>query len=62
MKTVLITGMKESDRILPEDRPEINDAAVDCSMATIEEFQVRLPGLWSDPPIFEPTMPLSTSR
>mmetsp|Transcript_27874 Transcript_27874/g.67522 ORF Transcript_27874/g.67522 Transcript_27874/m.67522 type:complete len:259 (+) Transcript_27874:164-940(+) len=57
MKTVLITGKKEDGRILPEDRPEGNDPAVDCSMATIEEFQNRLPGLWSDPPVFEPTKP-----
>lgn len=55
MKTVLVTGKEETGRILPEDRPEANDPAVDCSITTIEEFQSRLPGLWQDPPVFEPT-------
>jgi putative hydrolase of the HAD superfamily len=54
MKTVLITGSKEDGRILPQDKPEATDPAVDCSMATIEEFQTKLPGLWKDPPTFEP--------
>ncbi|KAL3909300.1 MAG: hypothetical protein SGARI_002671 [Bacillariaceae sp.] len=54
MKTVLITGHDEEGRILPEDKPEVNDPAVDCSMATIEEFQSKLPGLWESTPVFDP--------
>ena len=53
MKTVLITGQEESGRILPEDKPEVSDPAVDCSMATIEEFRNKLPGLWETPAKFE---------
>ncbi|KAL3925531.1 MAG: hypothetical protein SGILL_000349 [Bacillariaceae sp.] len=54
MKTVLITGKDEAGRILPQDKPEATDPSVDCSMATIEEFQSKLPGLWQSPPIFDP--------
>jgi putative hydrolase of the HAD superfamily len=54
MKTVLITGTNEIGRILPQDKPETTDAAVDCSMETIEEFPSRLPGLWNEHPVFEP--------
>jgi putative hydrolase of the HAD superfamily len=53
MKTVLITGREESGRILPEDKPEVSDPAVDCSMATIEEFRSKLSGLWETPAKFE---------
>eukprot|EP00980_Cylindrotheca_fusiformis_P008185 scaffold1734_cov196-Cylindrotheca_fusiformis.AAC.7 len=56
MKTVLITGMTETGRILPDDKPEINDPTVDCSMQTIEEFFDELPGLLDANPVFEPTV------
>lgn len=56
MKTVLITGKSESGRILPEDKPETTDPAVDCSMETIEEFYRILPGLWETPGVFEPKL------
>jgi putative hydrolase of the HAD superfamily len=53
MKTVLITGRDElGGRMLPQDRPEPTDPAVDCSMATIEEFRAKLPGLWETPAKF----------
>ena len=55
MKTILITGKSEEGRILPEDRPEVNDPAVDFSIATIEELPNALPGLWATPPVFDPT-------
>jgi putative hydrolase of the HAD superfamily len=54
MKTVLITGRNENERILQQDKPEATDPAVDCSMETIEEFPLRLPGLWKESPVFEP--------
>jgi putative hydrolase of the HAD superfamily len=54
MKTVLITGRTESGRILPEDKPQTSDPAVDCSMETIEEFFDKLPGLLDAKPVFEP--------
>jgi putative hydrolase of the HAD superfamily len=54
MKTVLITGNDETGRILHEDKPEETDPSVDCSMATIEEFQSKLPGLWQSLPVFDP--------
>lgn len=54
MKTILIRGKSESGRILPDDRPEANDPAVDCSMETIEEILSALPGLWQTPARFEP--------
>jgi putative hydrolase of the HAD superfamily len=57
MKTVLITGKIASGRILPDDAPEGTDPAVDCSMAAIEEFRTRLPGLWDPLPVFEPIPP-----
>jgi FMN phosphatase YigB (HAD superfamily) len=56
MKTVLITGNRsaqsESLRILPGDKPEINDLAVDIHMEVIEEFREKLGSLWEDPPVF----------
>jgi len=58
MKTVLITGKGELGRILPGDKPEANDPAVDCSMETIEEFAQLLPGLFRNPPVFEPKKPI----
>lgn len=57
MKTVLITGKAESDRNLPEDKPEAFDPAVDCSIQTIEEFFDILPGLLDPKPVFQPTPP-----
>ena len=54
MKTVLITGKSETGRILPEDKPETSDPAVDCSMETIEEFFDVLPGLLDATPVFAP--------
>mmetsp|Transcript_26876 Transcript_26876/g.39769 ORF Transcript_26876/g.39769 Transcript_26876/m.39769 type:complete len:260 (-) Transcript_26876:235-1014(-) len=54
MKTVLLTGKSESGRMLPEDKPDTTDPAVDCSMETIEEFFDRLPGLLEAEPVFEP--------
>jgi len=54
MKTILITGSKEEKRILPEDAPLEEDPAVDVAFATVEEMATRLPGLWQDPPVFEP--------
>lgn len=54
MKTVLVTGKSEDGRILPEDRPETSDAAVDASVATIDEFPSVFSKLWESPAIFEP--------
>eukprot|EP00537_Pseudo-nitzschia_pungens_P006011 CAMPEP_0172362366 /NCGR_PEP_ID=MMETSP1060-20121228/5987_1 /TAXON_ID=37318 /ORGANISM="Pseudo-nitzschia pungens, Strain cf. cingulata" /LENGTH=357 /DNA_ID=CAMNT_0013084859 /DNA_START=69 /DNA_END=1142 /DNA_ORIENTATION=+ len=54
MKTVLITGSREEGRILPGDAPEADDPAVDLAVATVEEMVERLPGLWKDPPVFDP--------
>jgi len=54
MKTILITGSKEEGRILPEDAPCADDPAVDVAFATVEEMVTKLPGLWEDPPVFEP--------
>jgi len=54
MKTILITGSKEEGRILPGDAPSADDPAVDVAFATVEEMTTKLPGLWSDPPVFEP--------
>ena len=54
MKTVLITGKGEDGRILLEDRPQISDSSVDCSMETIDDFFKVLPGLLEDTPVFEP--------
>ena len=54
MKTILITGSKEEGRILPGDAPAADDPSVDVAFATIEEMTARLPGLWKDPPVFEP--------
>lgn len=55
MKTVLITGQAEDERrILPEDRPETSDPAVDCSLQTIHEFPSVLASLWETPATFAP--------
>jgi putative hydrolase of the HAD superfamily len=54
MKTILITGTSEHGRILPEDRPEAGDPAVNCSMTSIDEITHVLPGLWQTPAVFEP--------
>ena len=54
MKTILITGSREEGRILPGDAPTADDPAVDVAFATIEEMTTRLPGLWKNPPVFEP--------
>ena len=54
MKTILITGNSEHGRILPEDRPDASDPAVDCSIPTIEDLASVLPGLWQTPTVFEP--------
>ncbi|VEU44461.1 unnamed protein product [Pseudo-nitzschia multistriata] len=54
MKTVLITGTGEEGRILPGDAPSSEDPAVDAAFATVEEMVDGLPGLWRDPPVFEP--------
>lgn len=54
MKTILITGSKEEGRILPGDAPSADDPAVDVAFATVEEMATKLPGLWNDPPVFEP--------
>ena len=54
MKTVLITGKSEEGRILPEDKPEVNDPAVDISMETIDDFFDVLPGLLESEPVFDP--------
>ena len=43
--------------VLPENKPEVSDPAVDCSMQTIEEFAKILPGLWETPGVFEPKLP-----
>jgi putative hydrolase of the HAD superfamily len=63
MKTVLITGKSETGRILPEDKPETSDPAVDVSMQTIEEFFEVLPGLLdNEAPVFEPKIPSSSNN
>ncbi len=62
MKTVLITGRDESGRILPQDKPEVTDPAVDCSMATIDELPTRLPGLWMTPAVMESTKAHTTKQ
>lgn len=54
MKTILITGSKEEGRILPGDAPTEDDPAVDVAFATVEEMVTKLPGLWKNPPVFEP--------
>lgn len=54
MKTVLISGSSETGRILADDKPNGEDPAVDCSMATIEEFFTHLPGLLEEKPVFDP--------
>jgi len=54
MKTILITGSKEEGRILEDDAPAQDDPAVDVAFATAEEMATKLPGLWQDPPVFEP--------
>eukprot|EP00934_Nitzschia_sp_Nitz4_P009299 Nitzschia sp. Nitz4//scaffold88_size82704//65480//66262//NITZ4_005305-RA/size82704-processed-gene-0.73-mRNA-1//-1//CDS//3329559533//9289//frame0 len=54
MKTVLLTGKSEEGRLLPGDKPEVSDAAVDCSLGLIEDLPKVLPGLWATPPIFDP--------
>ena len=54
MKTILITGSKEEHRILEEDAPLTDDPAVDVAFQTVEEMATKLPGLWKDPPVFEP--------
>ena len=54
MKTVLITGKSEDGRILPEDKPEVNDPSVDISMETIDDFFNVLPGLLESEPVFDP--------
>lgn len=54
MNTVLLTGKSEDGRILPGDKPEKTDQAVDCSLATIEELPDILPGLWGTPAVFDP--------
>ncbi len=59
MKTILVAGKSEVGRILPSDRPEANDPAVDCTIESIEELQTALPGLWDSPAVFAP---LSTLR
>ncbi|KAL3942372.1 MAG: hypothetical protein SGBAC_003438 [Bacillariaceae sp.] len=56
MKTVLIGGSTEYGRILKDDKPNGEDPAVDCSMATIEEFFTILPGLLDDNPVFDPVV------
>ena len=57
VKTVLITAKTASGRILSEDKPEVPDPAVDCSMQTIEVFAKILPGLWGTQGMFEPKLP-----
>jgi putative hydrolase of the HAD superfamily len=59
VKTVLITGALSSDtvdaagnRILPDDAPNVEDPAVDCSMEFVEEIRNALPGLWQSPAVF----------
>ena len=54
MKTILIKGSREEGRILAEDAPLEDDPAVDVAFETVEEMTTRLPGLWQDPPVFEP--------
>lgn len=54
MKTILITGSKEEHRVLQQDAPLADDPAVDVAFATVEEMAAKLPGLWQDPPVFEP--------
>jgi putative hydrolase of the HAD superfamily len=54
MKTILIKGSREEGRILAEDAPLEDDPAVDVAFETVEEMTTRLPGLWLDPPVFEP--------
>ena len=41
------------ETILPNDRPEANDPAVDFSLETIEEFPTALSGLWTIPAVFD---------
>ncbi|KAG7364066.1 HAD-like domain containing protein [Nitzschia inconspicua] len=53
MKTILITGSNEDGRILPQDKPEATDPTVDCSMESVEQLQLKLPGLWKTNPVFE---------
>lgn len=54
MKTILITGSKEEGRILAQDAPSKDDPAVDVAFVTVEEMAEKLPGLWQDPPVFDP--------
>lgn len=54
MKTILITGSREEGRILADDAPSADDPAVDVAFATVEEMVEKLPGLWEDPPVFQP--------
>ncbi|CAJ1894854.1 unnamed protein product [Cylindrotheca closterium] len=56
MKTVLIRGSSENGRILKDDKPNSEDPAVDCSMASIEEFFTMLPGLLDTNPVFDPVV------
>jgi putative hydrolase of the HAD superfamily len=58
MKTVLVTGkIEDGTRLLPDDKPEVTDPAVDCSIGTIEELPSVLPGLWGTPAVFDPKLP-----
>ena len=64
MKTVLVTGSREEGRILAEDAPSADEPYIDAAVTVAEELPAVLPGLWRDPPVFEPpepTVPASPS-